>query len=201
MHKQRIFNIVAASIGVFSFLMPWFILSTGSLGNLFGDDFSSMHMISGFHGLGILVFLFYVGAFIIPFLGNKHLPYDKTIWMISLCLYCAAFLVTFIVFAQGGEGNFIISLIRGPGIYLSFVTCLVGIFGALKFKSPDMNLQSGFESIKSDFTSSVNKYSSNQNKSQQRSTASKIDELEKLIIMKRNGDISMEEFDRLKRDL
>ena len=70
-HKQKLYALIAAGVGVISCFLPWWSFSFGGFG-LGG------YSVNGMHGLGILVFLGFIGAGVVSFLGDKTKPFEGT---------------------------------------------------------------------------------------------------------------------------
>ena len=79
MNKQRKFVLIASAVGIISMFLPWF--------SFFG------YHISGMHGIGILVFLCFVVAGVISYLGDQTKNLDKTMWLVTLLCGALATLI------------------------------------------------------------------------------------------------------------
>lgn len=118
LHKQKLYALIAAVIGVIAMFLPWWSLSFGSVegfGRLGG------YSINGMHGLGILAFLGFAGAAVCCFLGDKTKPFEGQFKMIAAACFGGAALITLIQFLR-------LSSNTSFGIWLSL---LAGIAGAV----------------------------------------------------------------------
>ena len=111
-HKQKLYALIAAGIGVIAMFLPWWKVSFG--GFMAGS-------INGMHELGILAFLGFVGAGIFSFLGDKTKPFDGQNKMIVAACFGGAALITLIQFLR--QTSF-----ASYGIWLSL---LAGVAGAV----------------------------------------------------------------------
>lgn len=112
-HKQKLYALAMAVLGVIAHLLPWWRFSFGGFGG---------YSVNGLHELGILSFLAFIGAGVVTFIrGDKTKPYegqDKTI--VAGCF--------------GGAGAIaLIQFLRASsytsfGLYLAIVA---GVAGAL----------------------------------------------------------------------
>ena len=74
MNKQRKFILIAAAVGVVSMFLPWVSIS------LFGYTQS----VNGMHDIGILVFLCFLAAAAVAYLGDQTQNLERNRWGISL---------------------------------------------------------------------------------------------------------------------
>lgn len=178
MSKQRKFLLVTAAVGIISVFLPWHT----------AGDFLT---ISGFNGLGILVFFLFTGTVVLSLVGDQAKPLDKTMWLITLAAGAVS-LLSVIVRLSGG-GNVLGKLTPGIGLWLALVASSGILAFAWLFKNPGYTLQNAFESLKENLSSPTagtppKPVAGN----------SKIDELEKLIELKIQGKITDEEYQALK---
>lgn len=136
MNKQRKFILIAAAIGAIAMFLPWVTFSA------FG--FSSS--VNGMHGIGILVFLCFVGAGVVAFLGDQTKSLDKTFWFIALACGGVASLIMVINFLRALDA---ISYF-GIGFYLATAASIAVLACAYMFRSPGDSIKGGFDSLKSD---------------------------------------------------
>ena len=115
-HKQKLYALILAGVGVIAMFLPWWKISFGGYGGLGG------YSISGMHELGILAFIGFAGAGIATFvMGDKTKPYggqEKTI--VAACFGGAA-LITLVQFLR--QTSFV-----SFGLFLALIA---GILGAL----------------------------------------------------------------------
>ena len=116
-HKQKLYALIAAGIGLIAMFLPWWKISFGGIFNVGGMGAS----INGLHGLGILVFLGFAGAGVLSFLGDKTKPFDGQFKLIAAGCFAGAALITLIQFLRA-------SSFTGIGIWLSLIA---GIGGAV----------------------------------------------------------------------
>src|SRR5437867_2423094 len=186
MSKQRKFIMIAAAAGIISVFLPWITIG------VFGVSQST----NGFHSYGIVVFLAFVAAGIISFMGDQTKTLDQTMWMAALATGTIALLFAIIFFTDLNGGFGIVK--AGFGLWIAIVAAAAVIASAWLFKNPGDSLQRGFESLKKSIPVNSNHTNTNSNNS---SNSSKMIELEKLIDMRNEGKISEEEYQQLKSKL
>jgi hypothetical protein len=138
MSKQRKFILIAAVAGIIAMFLPWITIS------IFGFGSS----INGMHGSGILVFLSFVGAGIVSYMGDQTKTLEKTFWFVALICGALATLIMlwFLIDTMGSVGMSFLSF----GFYLA-VLAAIGVLGsAYLFRSPTDSIKSGFDSLKND---------------------------------------------------
>ncbi len=139
MSKQRKLVLIAAAIGVIAMFLPWWSVSLGFLGG---------GSLNGMHNEGILVFLCFLGAALLSLMGDQSKPLDRTAWMLALIAGGLATLITLITFLNAPPiGN------RGFGLYLALLAAIGVVAVAYLHRSAGDTLQSGFDSLKSRFSS------------------------------------------------
>jgi hypothetical protein len=113
LHKQKLYALILAAVGVIAHLLPWWKFSFGGFGG---------YSVNGLHDLGILSFLAFIGAGVVTFIrGDKTQAYegqDKTI--VAGC-FAGAGAIALIQFLRASSYTSI-------GIYLAIVA---GVAGAL----------------------------------------------------------------------
>jgi hypothetical protein len=139
MSKQRKFVLIAAAIGIISMFLPWF--------SFFG------YRISGMHGIGILVFLCFVVAGVIAYLGDQTKNLQKTMWLITLI---SAALATLIILGRIIDASGSIVGLLSFGIYLAGLAAIGVLLSAFLFRSPTDNIKDSFESLKHDINTKIN---------------------------------------------
>lgn len=83
LHKQKLYALIVAGIGVISCILPWWKISYGG----FGGGLS----INGLHELGWITFLGFIGAGVVTFvMGDKSKPYEGQEKMIAAACFGAA---------------------------------------------------------------------------------------------------------------
>ncbi len=149
MSRQRKFVLIAAVIGVISMFLPW--LSIPFLGS-----------VNGMHGSGILVFICFVAAGIIAYLGDQTKNLDNTMWAITLVAGAIAFLLV-LYFIIEASGNGVFGSVTGFGLYISGLASIGLLLSAYLLRSPTDNLKDGFNSMKKNIESKINTPTSSAN--------------------------------------
>jgi hypothetical protein len=137
MNKQRKFILIAAAAGIISMFLPWFSVP------FFGS-------INGMHGSGFLVFIAFIGAGAVAFMGDQTKALDSTFWFVALA--CGALATVIVVW------NLISAMSNSYGLtsYISFgfylaVICAVALLAAtFLLRAPGASIKGGFDSLKSD---------------------------------------------------
>jgi nitrogen fixation-related uncharacterized protein len=118
LHKQKLYALIVAAVGLISVFLPWWKISYGGYGG-FGGLAAS---VSGFRDLGIVVFLAFAGAGVVTFMmGDKTKPYEGQTKMITAACFAGAALFALIQFLR--QSHF-----TSFGLYLAI---LAGIAGAV----------------------------------------------------------------------
>jgi hypothetical protein len=119
LHKQKIYGLIIAAIGIISCLLPWWHVSYGGYGG-YGGGLSIS--INGLHKLGIVTFSAFIGAGVLPFLmGDKTKPYEGQEKMIAAACF-------------GGAAVFAVLTLLFNMQFLSFgifIAIIAGAVGAL----------------------------------------------------------------------
>lgn len=136
MSKQRKMILIAAAVGVISMFLPWVSISLG----VFGGG-----SVNGMHGSGIFVFLCFVAAGAIAYLGDQTAGLNQTNWMIALIAGGVAALIMLINFFDAVGSGFL-----SIGFYGALIASLAIVAFAFMFRSAGLSLQSGFDSLKGD---------------------------------------------------
>jgi hypothetical protein len=151
MSQQRKFVLISSAIGFISMFLPWVSIS------MFGF---SQH-VNGMHDKGIIVFLCFVAAGVIAYIGNQAANLEKTMWTVTLLAGALALL--FIIWFYSQATNSIMgSSVVGYGLYIAALAAIGILASAYIFRSPTDNIKDGFDSLKRDFkekTGSGNKSS------------------------------------------
>jgi hypothetical protein len=118
LHKQKLYALIIAAVGIISCLLPWWHVSFGGYGFGGGGGVS----INGLHKLGIVAFLGFIGAGIVPFvIGDKSKPFEGQDKMITAACF-------------GGATLFALITLLANSSYLSFgifIAIAAGAIGAL----------------------------------------------------------------------
>lgn len=137
MNKQRKFILIAASVGFIAMFLPWIKIS------FFGMSSS----VNGMHGSGILVFLCFIGAGVVAFLGDQTKNLDKTFWFIALaCGALASLIMIWNLIDVMGSGMSFLSI----GFYLAVLAAVAVLLAAYIYRNPSDSIKGGFDSLKHD---------------------------------------------------
>lgn len=189
MSKQRKFILICAVVGVISIFLPWWSISFGGFGG----------SINGFHGVGVLVFIGFLGAAILSLVGDQTKTLDKTMWTVALVAGAVSLLFTIIFMLNLSGDSFGIGG-YGFGLWIGLAASLGTLGSAWMFRAPGDNLKDGFDSLKKNISSATSQGSNTSTSSSNTnsSTTSKVAELEKLIELKAQGKITEEEYQQMK---
>ena len=137
MNKQRKFILIAAAVGIIAMFLPWLKIS------FFGMNTS----VNGMHGSGILVFLCFLGAGVVAFLGDQTKNLDKTFWFITLaCGALASLIMVWNLIDVLGSGLSFLSI----GFYLAVLAAVAVLLVTYIYRNPSDSIKSGFDSLKHD---------------------------------------------------
>ena len=137
MNKQRKFILIAAAVGFIAMFLPWVRIS------FFGMSSS----VNGMHGSGILVFLCFIGAGVVAFLGDQTKNLDKTFWFIALaCGALASLIMVWNLIDVMGGGMSYLSI----GFYLAVLAAVGVLLAAYIYRNPSDSIKGGFDSLKQD---------------------------------------------------
>jgi hypothetical protein len=145
MNKQRKFVLIAAAVGVISMFLPW--ISVSMLG--------ANETVSGMHGKGILVFLCFVVAGAVAYMGNQTINLDKTMWGITLLAGIVALLFIIWFYSEASD-SFMGASFIGFGFYISALASLGILLSAYMFRSPTDNIKDSFNTMKKNIESKIN---------------------------------------------
>lgn len=123
--------LIAAAVGVISMFLPW----VSFLG------FS----VNGMHGSGVLVFLCFVAAGVLAYLGDQTTNLNQVNWMIALIAGGVAALIMVINFFDAGSSGLL-----SIGFYGALLASLAIIAFAFMYRTAGTSLKSGFDSLKGD---------------------------------------------------
>lgn len=114
LHKQKLYALIVAAVGIISCLLPWWKVSFGG----YGPGVS----INGLHELGWVTFLGFIGAGVVTFvMGDKTKAYEGQEKMIAAACFGAAGAVALIQFLRQTK-------FASFGIFLAIAA---GVLGAL----------------------------------------------------------------------
>lgn len=130
--------LIAAAAGIICMFLPWVSLLGFS--------------VSGMHGWGIVVFLCFVAAGVMAFMGDQTTNLNQTNWMIALIAGGIAALIMVINFLNGLDTLRLLSF----GFYGALAASIALVAFTFMNRSSSDNLQSGFDSLKNSFNSKMN---------------------------------------------
>jgi hypothetical protein len=113
LHKQKLYALILAAVGVLSCILPWWKISYGGYGGV---------SINGLHELGWLTFLGFIAAGVVTFvMGDKTKPYMGQEKMIAAAAFGIAGAIALIQFLRQTK-------FASFGIFLAIIA---GVLGAL----------------------------------------------------------------------
>lgn len=190
-HKQRKLILLAALLGLISLFLPWISVS------VLGYNQST----NGFHGIGMVVFLSYLAAGVLALTGEQQHPLAKNSWLAALAAGFAALLCSLIFMAttgsSSGGGMGLVDAGFGFGIWVSLLASAGMLASTWLFKNPSDTLRDSFAQIKKTIAQPGTPLPGGSGPKPAQ-TANKIEELEKLVALKNQGNLSEEEFQQLK---
>ena len=130
--------LIAAAVGIISLFLPWVSI----LG----------YSVSGMHSWGVLVFLCFIVAGAIAFMGDQTTNLNQTNWMIALIASGLAALIMVINFLT----NLDAMRFLGIGFYGSLIASVALVAMTFMHRSASDSLQGGFDSLKSSLNSKMN---------------------------------------------
>ena len=139
MSKQRKMILVAAAVGVIAMFLPWWSISLGILGS---------GSVNGMHGEGLLVFLCFLAAGAIAYMGDQTKNLDRTNWMFALIAGGVASLIMIIRFLSWLDILSALSI----GFYLALAAAVAIVAFAYINRTAGETLQGGFDTLKNKFS-------------------------------------------------
>jgi len=136
MSKQRKFILIAAGIGIIGMFLPWVDIGFISA--------------NGMHGVGILLFLCFLGCGILSLLGDQKSNLNSTYWMLTLIFSALIALIMIIKFLDIPSGAY---GIIGYGFYVALLSSVAIALACYMFRAPGQTIKSGFDSLKNDIDS------------------------------------------------
>jgi peptidoglycan/LPS O-acetylase OafA/YrhL len=138
MSKQRKMILIAAAVGIISMFLPWwsFIITVNGMQTTWG----------------VIVFLCFVAAGVVAFMGDQTKNLNQTNWMVALIAGGLAALVMVINFLSNLD---LLSLLSF-GFYGALIASVAMVAATYLFRSATDNLQTGFDSLKSNLNSKMN---------------------------------------------
>lgn len=193
MHRQRKFILIAAAAGVISMFLPWVSISA------FGMDVGQSN--NGLKGGGILIFFLFAAVLVMAVLNNPVSPLNRLQWFLSLIAGAInlAFTLRFLAGSPNEDTFGLVEARPGIGLWLAAVASLCILIGAWLFKQKEDTLKSGFEQLKSRFPGNATSTLTPTDTTPP--TPNKLQELERLIQLRRDGHLSEHEFLAMKAAL
>jgi hypothetical protein len=110
-HKQKLYALIIAGVGLISCFLPWRSFSYGGFG---------AYAENGMRDLGILTFLGFVGAGVVTFIGgDKTKPFDGQFKMIAAGCFAGAGLFALIQFLR-------VTSLATYGVFLAIIAGIAG---------------------------------------------------------------------------
>lgn len=141
MSKQRQMILIAAAVGVIALFLPW--------ASFFGFS------VNGMRGWGIVLFLCFLGAGALAFLGDQTKNLDTRNWMLALAAGSLAALVMLINFLSSLDVLGYLSI----GFYLTLAAAVALLAFTYQYRSEGDTLQTGFDALKGNPTTTTSKNS------------------------------------------
>ena len=132
--------LIAAAVGIISMFLPWFSISSA-----FGNA-----NVNGMNGLGILVFLCFLAAGALAFMGDQTKNLNQTNWMITLIVGGIAALIALIRLISPP-----FPFSAGFGLFIALAASVAIVAFTFMHRSASDSLQGGFDSLKSSFNSKM----------------------------------------------
>lgn len=123
LHKQKLYAIVAAAVGLIACFLPWWSFGYTGLYSV---------SVNGLHELGILAFLGFIAAGAVSFLGDKTKPFEGQYKMIAAGAFALAALITLIQFLRVTSG-------ASFGIWISLIAGIAGAVIVYVLKPEQLN--------------------------------------------------------------
>jgi peptidoglycan/LPS O-acetylase OafA/YrhL len=115
LHKQKLYAVILAGIGLISVFLPWWRFGVEGLGYNFGS-----YSVNGLRDLGIITFLGFIGAGVVPFvMGDKTKPFEGQAKVIAAACFAGAGLFALIQFLQHTR-------FTSFGLYLAILAAIAG---------------------------------------------------------------------------
>jgi len=131
LNKQRKYILMAAAIGFIAMFLPWIRV----------DYFS----INGMHDRGIIIFLCFVVAGVIAYLGDQTKNLERTSWFIALiCGALATIIMLWYFIDASGYGSSLFSF----GFYIAALAAIGVLLAAYLFRTAGDTIKNGFDSLK-----------------------------------------------------
>jgi peptidoglycan/LPS O-acetylase OafA/YrhL len=111
LHKQKLYALIVAGVGLIAVFLPWWKISYGGFGGF---------SINGMRDLGIITFLGFIGAGVVTFaMGDKTKPFEGQAKIIAAACFAGAGLFALIQFLR--QTSF-----TSFGLYLAILAAIAG---------------------------------------------------------------------------
>jgi hypothetical protein len=123
-HKQKLYSLIIAGVGLISCFLPWWSFSFGGFGG---------YSINGMHDLGIITFLGFIGAGVVTFIGgDKTKPFEGQFKLIAAGCFGGAGLFALIQFLRASTG-------ASFGVWLAILAGIAGVVVVYVLKPEQLN--------------------------------------------------------------
>ncbi len=140
MSKQRKFILIAAGIGIIAMFLPWIRISIFGMSN----------SVNGMHDKGILVFICFVAAGIMAYIGDQTKNLGKTNWFITLI--CGALATLMMIWFYSDASGTMASSLLSFGFYLAALASIGILVSAYLFRSAGDTIKGGFDQLKNEIS-------------------------------------------------
>lgn len=132
LHKQRLYVMAAALLGVIAMILPW--VKVPFLGS-----------VNGLRGNGIIVFLGFIAAGVLAFMGDQKLPLPKSAWLgvLGAGALCALFWLINLLRIPSGGMKFI-----AIGFWICIIAAIGVIGAAYMFRGAGQDLKQSLNEMK-----------------------------------------------------
>jgi hypothetical protein len=134
-HKQKLYALIAAALGLIGIILPWLSVSAGA----FGGGASQ----NGFHSWGLVSVLGLIAVIVASLMGDKTKPYDDMFKKVAMVGFGGIALGAIIYFtrilsAKSDYGGFV-SVSSGIGLWITIIAGAAGlVWVAGLIKLPDL---------------------------------------------------------------
>lgn len=137
MSKQRKFVLLSAALGVLSMFLPWISISV----------LGFTQSVNGMHDKGIIVFVCFLVAGAVAYMGDQQRNMDRNSWTVSLAAGALALLLIAWFYFQTGDSILGSDLI-GFGMYLAAIAAAGVLVCTFMFRTPGDTIRDGFGGLK-----------------------------------------------------
>lgn len=133
-HKQKLYSLILAAVGLVSLLLPWFSVSAGGFGSISRNGFNSWGLIS-LIGVGVVAAA--------CFMGDKAATFDDMGKKLALGgfggIAGGAVIYLIRVLTVGGGYGGVVKASPGLGLFIGLAAGIIGllfVLGKIKFPDP-----------------------------------------------------------------